>query len=82
MRRSKYQPLYEFLNPLEERERLMPFAEIEGILGFDLPPSARAHRAWWANDRRLYRQSQAWLEAGWEIKRCDLTGEAVEFVRI
>ena len=82
LRRSKYAPLYEFLGSLEGRERGMSFSEVERVLGFGLPRSARAHSAWWANDASRFRHSWAWLEAGWETRDLDIVGESVWFVRV
>ena len=82
LRRSKYGPLYEFLGSLEGRERGMSFSEVERVLGFGLPRSARDHREWWANDASRSRHSWAWLEAGWETRDLDIVGELVWFVRV
>ena len=81
-RRSKYAPLYRFLDSLNVRRQGMSFSEIERILGLPLPRSARAHREWWANDASPFRQSWAWLEAGWETRDLDIGGESVWFVRV
>ena len=81
-RQSKYAPLYRFLDSLNVRSRRMSFSEIERILGLPLPPSARAHREWWANDASPFRQSWAWLEAGWETRDLDMVGELVRFMRV
>ena len=82
LRRSKYWPLYEFLGSLEGRERLMSFSEVERILGFGLPRSARTYNAWWGNNLHRFRHSWAWLEAGWETRDLDIAGESVWFVRV
>ena len=47
--RGKYQRLYRHLCAMNKQEWPTTFSEIEAIIGFDLPPSARDHRAWWAN---------------------------------
>ena len=82
LRRSKYWPLYEFLGSLEGRERLMSFSEVERVLGFGLPRSARNYNAWWGNNLYRSRHSWAWLEAGWETRVLDIAGESVWFVRV
>ena len=48
---SKYDPLRIFLENAAKgvSEMTLTFQQIETILGFTLPPSARRHRAWWAN---------------------------------
>jgi len=55
------------------------FGEIEGILGFPLPPSAREHRPWWANDPS--HSYTVWLELGWETRDVDMRSERVTFAR-
>ena len=57
------------------------FSEIEQLLGFALPGSARRHPAWWANDSNPDRHSSAWLSAGWKTEELDLGSEQVTFVR-
>ena len=56
---SKYQRLYTHLCSLAAKEWKVSFSEIESILGFDLPPSARLHRPWWANQGGGNGHSQA-----------------------
>lgn len=58
------------------------FDEIEKIIGRELPPSARKHRAWWANDSVGHRHSQQWLEAGWRRTYLNMSEERVTFARI
>lgn len=47
--RGKYQRLYEYLCGLSTQEWRTSFREIETIIGFELPLSARLYRPWWAN---------------------------------
>ena len=58
----------------------LSFQDLEDIIGQALPPSARRHRAWWANNpgRTLARQ---WLAAGWRAEQVDLAGERVRLAR-
>jgi hypothetical protein len=58
----------------------LSFQELEHIIGQAFPPSARRHRAWWANSpsRTLARQ---WLAAGWRAEQVDLAGERVRLAR-
>ena len=53
------------------------FKEIEEILHFDLPESARKHKAWWANQRRG--QSVSWMMADRRTSAVDLENETVTF---
>jgi hypothetical protein len=57
-------------------ELRMTFSEVEDFVG-PLPPSARAHRGWWANDSKV--QAQAWRAAGWHVRSVDFTAEQVVF---
>jgi hypothetical protein len=59
----------------------MTFREVEDILGFSLPKSARDHQAWWSNARQGHSHAAAWLDAGWRTANLDLSGETVTFVK-
>ncbi len=82
---SKYDPLQDFLEPLASHiaEVTLTFDQIEGILGFDLPPSAYKHRAWWGNPNSSSRhtQAQAWLTAGWKVDTVNQDEKWVRFRR-
>ncbi len=78
---TKYAKLSSFLEGLGTSSRRMKFAEIENILEFRLPPSARRYHAWWTNNPVDHRQSIAWLSAGWQTEDLDLPGETVTFRR-
>lgn len=62
-------------------EARMGFAEIERVLGFALPASARKHQAWWSNSRHGHSHAAAWLDAGWRTSDLDLIGQRVTFRR-
>lgn len=78
---SKYDPLRSAL----ERERAssvpMSFRDIEEILGFPLPRSARQYQPWWANTGGSHVHAQSWLKAGWRATGVDLGRERLTFVR-
>lgn len=78
---GKYRPLYLWLKEQEgEHKNLsITFEQIEKILGESLPPTARTHQSWWANDSVGHRQSQAWLRAGWRVSEYDLAAGTVTF---
>src|SRR5512142_3497768 len=78
---SKYEPLQRYLAQQPGREAPMTFKEIEVILGFKLPASARAHRPWWSNNVGTHVNAAAWRRAGWRTARVDLASEKVTFVR-
>ena len=77
--RGKYRRLYTHLCGLAAQEWRTSFGEIESIIGFDLPPSARLHRPWWANQSNGNGHSQAlaWSVAGWETADVDMEAETL-----
>jgi hypothetical protein len=81
---SKYARLAVFLsNQPEDTEQLqLGFDEIEEILGFDLPASAREHRAWWSNDTVGHSWSKDWLDVDWRVASVNMSKQAVRFARI
>jgi hypothetical protein len=78
---SKYDPLRRYLADRRTDQAPMTFAEVEQVLGFPLPPSARAHAAWWSNNTGTHVGVRAWRETGWKTSRVDIGGERVVFVR-
>jgi hypothetical protein len=81
--RGKYAPLYRHLAALTEPEWRATFREIERVLGFRLPDSARIHRPWWANqgERGGHSHALAWEMAGWRTSQVDMGAERLVFVR-
>lgn len=79
--RNKYQKLYRRLRDLADTEWRTTFGEIESILGFELPDSARLYRPWWANQDMSNGHSQAlaWGVAGWETAEVDMESETLVF---
>ena len=77
--RGKYRRLYRHLRGLQAQEWRTSFGEIESIIGFELPASARLHRPWWANQRsgNGHSQALAWSVAGWETAEVDMDGETL-----
>lgn len=60
---------------------VMTFAQVEEVLGFKLPLTARKRQQWWGNENSAKRsQCAAWMEAGF-LARVNLTAEAVTFER-
>ena len=66
---SKYDPLSRHFRDLGGQAWHATFEDIERILGFPLPNSARAHPAWWANSADKMPQMSAWLNAGLDLPR-------------
>ena len=81
--RGKYAPLFRHLRALEAHRWRVTFADIESILGFALPDSARIHRPWWANQTGGgHSHALAWQAAGWRTSRVDLLAESLVFLRL
>ena len=47
---ATYQALYQYLENRYANTVVLTFAQIEDLLGFALPDSARVDQAWWANN--------------------------------
>ena len=77
--RGKYQRLYTHLCGLTTQEWRTSFSEIESIIGFELPTSARLHRPWWSNQTggNGHSQALAWSAAGWETAEVDMDNETL-----
>ena len=79
---SKHDPLRDHLVNLRRDEWTATFDQVEDILGFRLPYSARSHQAWWANEEiGNHSHARAWMNAGWRTSELNLTGETVVFRR-
>ena len=76
---AKYHRLHEHLLTLKGDIWHARFDQIERILGFSLPQSARKYNEWWANQDRG--QCRSWVDAGWITGDLNLTKEAVVFQR-
>jgi len=81
---STYAPLAKYLAAQKANTASLSFDQVERILGRPLPPSARKHRAWWANSSvpTTHYWSALWAEVGWECAGCDFEQEKVVFQRI
>ncbi len=76
---SKYDPLLTYLSQSHDDAVPMGFAEIEHVLGFELPPSSRQQRAWWSNNPTNNVMTQAWLDAGYKTANVDMAGGKLMF---
>lgn len=80
---GKYEPLGDHLRALQGNNWNANFDEIERVLGFRLPKSARDHRAWWSNHSGgNHSQAAVWVEAGWETRDIDQKRERIRFERV
>lgn len=79
---SKYDPLTRHLSSRNLSRIPMRFGELEDLLGFPLPASARRHRAWWSNNPSNSVMTKAWLEAGYQSEQVDLCSEKLVFAKL
>ncbi len=84
---SKYDPLYKWLcaKAMKKVAKIpLTFEQVEVIVGFRLPDTARSRSQWWANETRSSRhvQRDAWMNAGCETRHLDLKKEHVEFMKV
>ena len=83
---GKYYPLEQHLNALGQQDKYewnASFKQVEHILGFALPSSARTYPEWWANENLSYTsksQCKAWAQAGWKTAHVNIMGETVTFI--
>lgn len=80
----KYLPLSSYLTHFQGAQWKASFADVEHLLGFDLPAEARSDRGWWSNDWTDGELSaaNAWLGAGFETADVDIAGCRLTFRRI
>jgi len=79
---GKYEALAKYLSSLKGKNEVsLKFAEVEDILGFQLPRSASIYRPWWANDKTHTQAIDGWLNVGWTVKSVDLERKIVVFER-
>jgi hypothetical protein len=74
---ANYANITEYLSRPGQEDWTASFSEVEAILGFSLPASARRHKAWWANN--WHSQSHGWMSAGFRATAVDLENEFVTF---
>ena len=82
--RGKYSALYRhLLSTCPAPEWRTTFGEVESILGFRLPDSARLHRPWWSNSKKGSGHSHAlaWQAAGWRTREVNIEAETLVFAR-
>ena len=76
---TKYKPLSDRLASHQADEWTPTFAEVEEVLGFSLPKTARA-KTWWANESAKP-HARAWTGSGWEVATVDPVTGNVTFRR-
>lgn len=78
---GKYEPLRTFLLAQDRELIPMTFAEIESVIGSNLPNS-KHFRAWWSNNPWNNVMTKEWLEAGYQTKSVDVEGEKLVFRQV
>jgi hypothetical protein len=76
---SKYQPLSDWLWTQDCAVMDLNFQQLEAVLRFTLPKSARTYREWWANSRSGHVQSRSWMDANWRVDSVDFQRQRVRF---
>jgi hypothetical protein len=82
---GKYVALTRYLRalPANETTVTLSFRDLELILTFPLPPSARKYRPWWANQTNNAGrpQAQGWMDAGFVVGPVNVDAGTVRFSR-
>jgi hypothetical protein len=75
---GKYKPLFDYLVARTGKSPTrLTFADVEKILGFQLPPSSRKHLpAWYGYGGSAV--ARAIIDAGWKASNVDLAAETLE----
>lgn len=76
---GKYAPLTMYLRDSGEKTISLSFSEIEKILDFPLPRSAREYDPWWHEEQNPRGQKLAWSNAGYSVDKYDIKAEKVTF---
>lgn len=73
--KGKYAPLAMWLMS-DSRDRIeATFEELEEVLGFPLPPSARKHAAYWSGGQPGSTAGNAIRDGGWHARNLDVRAE-------
>ena len=81
---GKYTPLEDYLRglPVNQREVVLSFEQIERIINAKLPPSAYGYQQWWENEKEgNHVNARAWANAGWKVEGVDFSEKWVQLVR-
>lgn len=76
--KGKYRLFSDYLQKCESDVLILSFNDIEEILHQELPPSAREHRAMWANTE-TNSLAASWLNIGYRTTKVDLENEKIKF---
>ena len=75
---KKYRHLSAYLATSNSPSVILKFEEIEKILGFELPDSAKKHRPFWANTT-THSIALSWLSVGYETVDVNMDQQIVVF---
>jgi hypothetical protein len=78
---TKYSNLGEFLRDQKNSSIALTFAEVERIIGYKLPRSAR-YPAWWSNNPSNNVMTKVWLAAGFKTAQVDTERKKLVFRRV
>ena len=78
---SKYAALEVHLRESGQETVSMTFADIEQIIGSNLPSSAFKYRPWWSNNPSNSVITHSWLAAGYKTANVDMAGRTLVFVK-
>ena len=82
---GKYTLLESYLRglPANQREVVLSFEQIEGIINAKLPPSAYGYQEWWENEKEgNHVNARAWANAGWKVESVDFNRKRARLVRV
>lgn len=80
--RSKYDALRDRLTTESSDSVTETFGTLADLVG-GLPPSARKHQAWWANESSgAHVQARSWMSAGFRVAAVDQSEGWVRFERV
>ena len=82
---GKYTPLENYLRslPVNQREVVLSFEQIERIINAKLPPSAYGYQQWWDHETEgNHVNKRAWSNAGWKVESVDFKRKQARLVRI
>jgi hypothetical protein len=78
---GKYDRLGDYLREQGRNQIPLTFAEVERIVGTELPKSQQ-HQAWWSNSTSNNVMTKVWLDAGYETAQVDVVGQKLVFRRV
>jgi len=80
---SQYDPLYKWLSDANHKSVNTTFEQLEKLLGFPLPVTAKTRPQWWSNEqsnKTRHVQCKAWIDAGFRAHP-DLNKQVVIFTK-